>query len=370
MMQRPTILILTSYTGGGHISLAEALRDRLSPEYHVEMADPQPRFFHVHYRLVSRYALWLWAAEFRQTDTPKKALFAHRLFTPLVALPLSSLIKRLQPTLIVTTYPFLTYEVSSVLTRLRLSIPFVLLFADPNGVHASWLTQRASTLVFAPTRETYEQALHSGFLPDQVHLVGWPVRSQFQSPSRYDRTRLLTDLGLSPGLFTVFLQGGGEGAAQFTRTVERVLQMSEDLQLILATGTHQDLYKRFRSVPRLYPLPFTREIAPYMAAADVVMGKAGPNMLFESVSLGKPFIATTYIPGQEQANLAFIQRHSLGWVALTSQEQDNLLSRLLTSREELAHMQQQVESYRTWNAQANNKIVPLLHSFLPDSPLS
>jgi UDP-N-acetylglucosamine:LPS N-acetylglucosamine transferase len=319
MNQQATILILTSRTGGGHISLAQALRDQLSQDYHIEMVDPQPAFFRLHYRLVSRYALWLWAAEFRLTDTPAQALRAHRLFTRLVSAPLAGLIQRLRPVLIITTYPFLTYEVTQVLKRLNLSISFVMLFADPNGVHSSWLSESHASATFAPTQETYDQALKSGFLPERTHLVGWPIRAQFHAPEP-PQEQLLKNLGLDPQRFTIFLQGGGEGAAKFSQTIERTLQISEEIQLILATGTNKSLYERFRHTPRLYALPFTPEIALYIAAADVIMGKAGPNVLFEGAALGKPFIASTYIPGQEEANLAFIQRHKLGWVALTPAE--------------------------------------------------
>ena len=102
-----------------------------------------------------------------------------------------------------------------------------------------------------------------------------------------------------------------------------------------------------------------------MAAADVVMGKAGPNMLFESVMLGKPFIATAYIPGQEEANLEFIRQHQLGWVVLDSEKQRELVARLATTRTELSPMIAGVEAYRQWNALANEALVPLVHSLLP-----
>jgi UDP-N-acetylglucosamine:LPS N-acetylglucosamine transferase len=359
-MTRPTILILTSQTGGGHISLAEALRDQLTSDYAIEMNDPQPHFFHLHYRLVSRYALWLWAAEFRQTNTARQALLAHRLFTPLVARNLTALILRL----IITTYPFLSYEVTHVLKQMGRSIPFIMLFADPNSVHASWLTERAATATFAPTRETYQQAREHGFAPERVHLSGWPVRAQFLRAQPQEREPFLTNLNLDPQRFTIFLQGGGEGAAQFARTIERTLAISEKVQLILACGTNRTLYERFRTTPRIFALPFTREIASYMAVADVIMGKAGPNMLFEGIALSKPFIVTTYIPGQEQGNLAFIQRHRLGWIALTPTEQRNLLLHLMAHKEEVRQMQQSVERYWNWNKEANCDIVPLIKSLV------
>jgi UDP-N-acetylglucosamine:LPS N-acetylglucosamine transferase len=359
-----TILILTSKTGGGHISLAESLCDRLAHNYTVELLDPQLRFFHWHYRLVSRYALWLWAAEFQLLDRPWWALQAHRAFTHTVAKPLEAAIKRIQPDLIITTYPFLTYEVVQELKKLGLEIPFVMLFADPNQVHGSWLTERHATATLAPTRETYAQALSVNFDPARLHQVGWPVRDQFYRVNASQRAETLERLGLDSACFTIFLQGGGEGAAQFGRTVEHVLGIDRTLQVILATGTNHALLMRFDGVKNLYALPFTKEIAPYMAAADVIMGKAGPNMLFEAVTLGKPFIATSYIPGQEEANLEFIRRHKLGWVVLKAEQQQMLLSKLLTNPREIQAIEASVVAYRQWNADRADLLRPIIEGLL------
>lgn len=389
MLNQKKILILTSRTGGGHISLAESLRDLLiqnvqaggedtespwSPE-NVTLLDPQPGFFHWHYRLVSRYALWLWAAEFQFFDTPRRSLLAHRVFTRLVSRQLHRVLDTVQPDLIITTYPFLSYEVMRVLEQRASRVPLAMLFSDANGVHAAWLSERQAAATFAPTRETYEQALAAGFAPERLHLTGWPVRAQFSRPrlfTREARTETLTQLGLDPARFTVFLQGGGEGAARFSRTIDTVLATGSSngdgdagIQVVLATGTNRALLARYEDTPNLAALPFTPEIAPFMAAADVVMGKAGPNILFESVTLGKPFIASAYIPGQEQANLPFIQRHGLGWVALHPREQRSLLTTtLLHDPAQLTAMSATVDAYRLWNNTATQSIVPILNSLL------
>jgi UDP-N-acetylglucosamine:LPS N-acetylglucosamine transferase len=378
MLSQKTILILTSKTGGGHISLAEALRDLIEqgsqteagacPPSAITLADPQPRFFDFHYRLVSRHALRLWAAEFQFFDTPRRALLAHRLFTRLVQRQLLSLLKTVQPDLILTTYPFFSYEVRRVLEQCASHAPLILLFSDANGVHAAWLTEHQAT-AFATTRETYAQALAAGFEPERVHLVGWPVRAQFTRAAQASpdaRAEQLARLSLAPDRFTVFLQGGGEGAAHLDRTIENILalgQLTNQVQMILATGTNAALREHYQHIPNLAVLPYTREIAPVMAAADVIMGKAGPNMLFEAVMLGKPFIATAYIPGQEEANLPFIQRHRLGWVALHPQEQRALLASLLQQPDQLSQMLATINAYRQWNAEMNARIVPLLRSF-------
>jgi UDP-N-acetylglucosamine:LPS N-acetylglucosamine transferase len=185
------------------------------------------------------------------------------------------------------------------------------------------------------------------------------VRSQFYRPAGSQRAAAHAQLQLDPERFTVFVQGGGEGTAHIVRTVESVLNAGA-AQVILAAGTNRALQERFSGVAGVRALAFTREIAPMMAAADVVLGKAGPNMLFESVMLGKPFIATTYIPGQETGNLALIERYRLGWVALGAREQRELLAALASNSSKLAAMAATVERYRAWNIAATESIGPLL----------
>lgn len=388
MLNQKNILILTSKTGGGHISLAEALRDLIEQELPAEpgeneqnrtvtkapvitIADPQPDFLPLHYRLVSRHALRLWAAEFQFFDTPSRALLAHRAIARLVRRRLHSLLDTIQPDLILTTYPFLSYEVMRLLEQRSSNVPLVLLFSDAHTVHTAWLTERQATAVFAPTRETCEQALAAGFAPERLHIVGWPVRDQFfraSFSSREARREQLARLHLDPNRFTIFLQGGGEGTAHIHRALENILAggcLTNHIQVILATGTNAALRERYKTIPHLATLPYTKEIAPFMAAADLIMGKAGPNMLFEAVTLGKPFMATTYIPGQEQANLSFIQRHNLGWVALQAAEQVTLLTALTSAApDQLGEKVSAINAYRQWNVEANRHIVPLIRSFI------
>jgi processive 1,2-diacylglycerol beta-glucosyltransferase len=356
----PRILIFVSKTGGGHISLAEALRDQLEPDFSVELVDPQPGMVHLHYRLVSRHALWLWAVEFRSSNNPFSAKFTHKIFTLLLEDELVKVLREYQPDFVISTYPYLTCEVMSALRRLRMRAPFAMLQADPNGVHQSWLSERDASAVFCPTRETHTQTLKAGFPPERVYLTGWPIRAQFYHASQSnDRVAILNKLGLDPERFTIFLQGGGEGAAKFVRTIENVIQIPE-VQVILAAGTNKALLRRFQGRERLHALPFTSTIAPFMAAANVIMGKAGPNMLFESVTLGKPFIATSYIPGQEKVNLQFIEHYRLGWVALKARSQATLIRSLVANPTRLQAMEKTVAAYRDWNLDKTNAIPALV----------
>jgi UDP-N-acetylglucosamine:LPS N-acetylglucosamine transferase len=272
---------------------------------------------------------------------------------------LVALLDDYQPALVLSTSAILTEVARRASARLRRPALFAMLFADANRLHASWLTARSSAATLAPTRETYQEALDAGFTPARLHLTGWPVRLQFYQASSYDRAAVLTQLQLDPARFTAFIQGGGEGTANILRTVQSGLAAGT-AQVILAAGTNRALQEQFSNVPGVRTIGFTHQIAPMMAAADVVLGKAGPNMLFESVMLGKPFIATTYIPGQETANLELIERYGLGWVALKVREQRALLAALAEAPGKLAAMAESVQRYRSWNSLAAEAIEPLL----------
>jgi UDP-N-acetylglucosamine:LPS N-acetylglucosamine transferase len=356
------ILIFVSKTGGGHISLGEALRDLLNDKHRVELVDPQPRIVHSHYRAVSRHALWLWSLEYHLSNGPRRARLAHTLARAQAPFILRAM-ERFQPDLVITTYPFLTDEVTAAMKlRPHLRRPFAMLLSDPGPVHSAWLTERKAQAVFAPTRETFQQALEAKLPPERLYLTGWPVRGQFYH-ARLERAEILERMGLNPDRFTVFMQGGGEGATGYAAAVEQLSQI-ERLQIILAVGTNHALYERFRGRENVYPQPFTKEIARPMSAADVVMGKAGPNILFESVTLGKPFIATSYIPGQEKPNLDFIRRYGLGWVALQKLEQRALLEKLIHQPEQLQAARESVQRYCGWNTQAVGQIPGLVEGLL------
>jgi processive 1,2-diacylglycerol beta-glucosyltransferase len=364
---RPRALILTAKTGGGHLSLADAIRDNIAGEYDCNIQDPQPAIMHQYYRAVSRYALWLWAAEYRVSNTPERALQTQRFYARLMAQNLRILFEHARPDIVISTYPFLTYSVMRVLRKWEWNIPFVILFTDPKDLHAAWMIEKGADMTFAPTRETYAQALAAGFDPDRLSMIGWPVRGQFYRAGSQDRAAILRKIGLDPAKFTVFLQGGGEGSAQFGRTVKHVLEAGTNVQIILACGTNEILKVRYNHTPNVRTLAFTKEIAPYMAAADVVMGKAGPNMLFETVTLGKPFIATTYIPGQEECNLHMIEHYGLGWVAQEPERQGTLIHDLVSNPGKLAAMSATVEKYRAWNTKANQTILPVVRALAPAS---
>lgn len=62
----------------------------------------------------------------------------------------------------------------------------------------------------------------------------------------------------------------------------------------------------------IVPLGFVTNMAEYMAAADVLISKAGPGTLAEAASVGLPVMMTSFLPGQEAGNVDFVLEHGFG----------------------------------------------------------
>lgn len=364
---KPKIMIVTSATGGGHISLAHSLQDMFSQDYETHIVDPHPHFVHQYYTWAGRHSLKFWGASYKYSDNEKSALRLHHVLTQLVRKQLRAFIEQIQPQLIITTHTLISYEIAQVCRRYGKNIPLVFQLSELECVHSTWLTLKNASAYLTPTREILTQARARGIDESRLHLSGFPVRQQFLRDYTAQRATMLSSLGLDPAAFTIFLQGGAEGSARLAGTVKAMLASQEAgraVQILLAVGTNKQLAQRFSGIPHVKIVPFTREIAPYMAAADIISGKAGPNFLTEAVMLGKPFLATGYIPGQEQPNLAFLRRHNLGWVCLERQEQQALVARLVGDPSHMTQIVASVQAYRAWNAQANRQIQSVIERLL------
>jgi processive 1,2-diacylglycerol beta-glucosyltransferase len=346
------------------MNLAQALREALGESYPVVIEDPQARFIHQHYTILSRHFLRGWDWEYRYTDNEVGALFFHRVLNWPSRKRLEGLIEQTRPALIISTHSLLSYAVARTLERMHKRIPLVFQLTDLERVHTTWFTEKCADAYLAPTREIYAQARQQEIEEARLHITGRPVRRQFLSDYTGQRQEVLASLGLDPELFTLFLQGGATGSAGVDRTLRSVLTPQTPVQVILAAGNNREMIAHYSGIKRLHVLPFTPDIAPYMAASDVIAGKVGASFLSEAIMLRKPFLVTTFIPGQEAPTLDFLERYGLGWVRLDPLTQHKLLLQLVDEPGMIKEKVSSISAYRTWNIEANRRLHPLIERLL------
>jgi len=368
---KPTVLILTTHTGGGHRNLAQALKEALETRYEVVILDPQSPLVGPTYTAASRHFVSFLHWQFALTNNRPVSFCLQRFLALLGGRRFRDIIERVQPDLVIATHAMLSYTTARALDRLAAGgrrIPLVFQLTDLGRLHTTWFADKEADAYLVPTREILAQALEQGIEQKRLHLTGRPIRRQFLTLSPGVREETLRSLGLDPAAFTLFLQGGAMGAAGLERTITGVLGTETPVQIILACGDNNGLAAHYAGSEHVRVLPFTAQIAPYMASADVIAGKAGASFISESFILGKPFLVTSFIPGQETPNLRFIEQHNLGWVCPRPAEQIALLRQLVGNRSLLAEKTTSIDAYRVWNIRANQRILPAIDRLL-ETPL-
>jgi UDP-N-acetylglucosamine:LPS N-acetylglucosamine transferase len=346
------------------MNLAQSLKETLSEKYEVSIGDPYPDILHHYYAGLSRHFLWFWDVQYRFTNNWPLSYVLHSVLTGGTKKPIVALIEKSKPDLIVSTHALLSFEVMHAMKSLSKKIPFACQLTDLEEVHTAWFTEKQADIYLAPTREIYQQALNEGVKSDCLYATGRPVRRQFLNVSKSNRGETLTSLGLNPSVFTVFLQGGAKGSAGVDRIVKNILTAGVPMQIILAVGNNTTMASQFAGIERLAVLPFTEAIAPYMDASDLIMGKPGASFISEAFTLEKPFIATTFIPGQEAPNLRFLQKHNLGWVCLESEKLKPLLNSLINDPMVMQEKIDSIRAYKAWNMQANQAVLSIVEHML------
>ncbi len=363
-MTKPTILILTTNTGGGHLNLAQSLQGILETCYDVVVANPQTAMVARSYTFASRHFLPFLHWQYSITDAEFAALWLHRILTPSSLQRFLGVIEHVQPQLIITTHALLSYATARANERLQKRVPLVCQLTDLGQVHMTWFSEKQADAYLAPTHEIFIQAKQQGIESSRLHVTGRPIRRQFLEVSAAGRSETLTALGFDPAVFTIFLQGGAMGSASVDRTVDTLLHMEAPVQIMLAAGNNKKMIARYAGTERVRTLPFTEMIAPYMMAADIIAGKAGASSITEAFILEKPFLATAYIPGQETPNLQFVEQHNLGWVCLEARSQKELCTRIATNPALVAEKMDDIRAYKAWNIRANQDICPVIDLLL------
>jgi hypothetical protein len=59
-------------------------------------------------------------------------------------------------------------------------------------------------------------------------------------------------------------------------------------------------------------LSFVSDMASWMAAADMIVTKAGPGTIAEACIMGLPILLYCYLPGQEEGNVKFVTESGIG----------------------------------------------------------
>jgi UDP-N-acetylglucosamine:LPS N-acetylglucosamine transferase len=356
-MTTPTVAIFTGPEG--HLSISQAAAAYLSTRYNVETFFHQDNLFSV-YRPM--YQLLPGANKLpfllSQSDTLVNEI--HRIFKNRHHEKIQNFIEQHQPQVCLSTY--FMFNASLTDQHQRGNCTFLNIIADPVTVHPLLISPQANNLVFDNTTADTCQ----GFVPDATYdPIGWLVRPDFQPVAAPHQVR--KELGLETDMFTILVTAGSEGTTLIMKILPALLSLARPTQIMAACGSNSHLYRsisvlqkvveRTPSASKVVPLHFRPDIHRYMQAADLIVGKAGPNSIFEAVATETPFMAITHIAGQEDGNLDLIKKYQLGFVEENPIRAVKLLQDIVKHPAQLEKFTPHIKKLAQYNRQAGEKLI-------------
>jgi 1,2-diacylglycerol 3-beta-galactosyltransferase len=331
------ILILTSDTGGGHRSAAEAIAEGLEHarpgEFEVQLLDfiadctpfPLNRVGRL-YRPAVDYGGPLWGWFWRVNDGHKRMAILLKLFTPWARSRLTQTLRRTMPQAIVSVHSLSNHLAVQAVRKLDRPIPVITLVTDLQRAYASWFCPDVD-LCIVPSGAVRQKALACGLSPQQIKVVGLPVSLEFGQESR-GKSKWEEEQGLKPNLPALLIVGGGEGMGKLFPIARAIAEARLPAQLLVVAGRNESLRWRLESVDWEIPTTvfgFVDNMPALMATSEVVITKAGPATISEAVACGLPIIVSGAIPYQEDLNAAYVVENGVGQLADDPGEIVNLL---------------------------------------------
>ena len=199
--------------------------------------------------------------------------------------------------------------------------------------HSYWPSENVAGY-FVPSKISAQSLIKNGADPSKIFAAGIPVRKEFLTPrdTRSERRAL----GLSPQLFTILITGGSRGMGEIFSAIEALAPFFGRLQIMAMCGENKVLSRRLSRIQTrkkyLKIIDYTDSPSAYYAAADLVVAKPGGVTVAETLSLGKPLIIFSPLPGQEELNASFLIKNRLAELAKDGRQLQTLVKRRLDVR--------------------------------------
>ena len=317
-MAQPRVLLLSASSGAGHVRAAQALEKAFAEHggCQVEHIDAIhyvsklfQRIYDKAYIAMVRNAPELMGVVYDRTDQPWQHLRRRLALDRLNTGPMIRLLKSVQPDLCVATH-FLPAEIIAwLIAKKKLKARNAIVVTDYD-VHAMWLC-RTVDRYYVALDESAEYLARIGVPRDKLRITGIPVDSLFAQP--VDHAEVRGRLGLAQDATVILVAAGGYGVGPVELLVKDLLGLKRPWQIVAIAGKGEKIRRRLEEIareagnlpggaPRLQAVGFTTEMDQYMAAADLLVGKAGGLTTSEALARGLPMALIEPIPGQEERN--------------------------------------------------------------------
>jgi len=319
------VQIVSSRVGGGHQSVAEALREALCalPDPPVEVwvddlylqyarfpASRVPWF----YATVTRRYPRIWRLVYDVTNRPPSGPRLNWVGDVVGGPALRELIAEREPHTVVTVLPGTTGFVARSVVRSKVAASVEVVVTDWADIHLGWASTFPARYT-VPTENAARSLTDVGIDPSAVSVSGFIVREQFArvDQSQQARRQARERLGLPLDRFLILAMVGAEGSPAALAHLRALAEVPLDADVLVVCGRNRRLFRRVERLAQrsatatsVRPLGFVEHVAELMLACDLLLTKTGAVTLAEAFCCGLPVLAFDPLPGQEEGNARYM----------------------------------------------------------------
>jgi processive 1,2-diacylglycerol beta-glucosyltransferase len=311
------VLILSASAGAGHLRAAQAIERALAETggaREVRNVDTLDYTNPVFRNLYSKAYIemvnktpellgWL----YDHLDKPWKHERRRLAFEKLNTRPFVKLLKSYRPEIAICTHPLPAEIISWLKSKEKLETRQAIVVTDFD-VHAMWLCRHYERY-FVAIEETRVHMESLGVPASKITVSGIPIDPVFAQPK--DKAEMRRKYGLKPDLTTILVSAGGFGVGPIETLMASLCGLEHPAQVVAICGRNEKLKARLdveaAALPvdarlTLHPVGFTEAMDEYMAASDLLLGKAGGLTTSEALARGLALVIVNPIPGQEERN--------------------------------------------------------------------
>ena len=308
-MERKTIFLVFSDTGGGHRTAANAIKKALEElwekrggrvdELEIIMRDVIAEsnqvnllFEKLYNRLLKdRQDLMRYYFHLIEWAKPNENALAYKMTSTFA----KKLISDMDPAVIVSVHPMVNHFLARTLKELGLDqkIKLITVLTDPNSnLWTGWACPDAD-LTVAPNDLARDRLIYFGLDPARIKVLGMPIMPEFIKPPIESREVMLERIGLDPNMLTVAVTAGSAGGGNILEIYKAMREIKRPFQVIVSCGKNKKLMSKVDAERQQFPwktvvMPYTSRVADGMNAIDLLVTKAGGLTTFEAIARRLP----------------------------------------------------------------------------------
>lgn len=227
-------------------------------------------------------------------------------------------LEEFRPDFVFATHPYASTILSEMFHYLDIDIPVYYFATDVFSAPVASICDKLRKF-YISTEEGVEVVKSMGQPMHTIELAPFPLQRSVADVRTLDKKGTRKKLDLDDNLFTLQINLGGEGLGSLY-LLESLIKKNIPMQIIIIGGMDKQMSKRISSViekaqdtdVKVYNRGFVKNVDEYLAASDIIAGRAGINTLVEAMYAHRPFLITelvyTVIPSAD-----YVEKHKVGW---------------------------------------------------------